>query len=153
MRPRGGYQRVYVRETTKFRRVRRVQFDQATGAALRRWKATQNAEQLKFGGAWRADGGLGVIAPWMVTEADGSVITPDTLLRRWKALVSVAGVTPIRLHGARYSYATLALEAGIPLHLVSRQLGHASIATTGNVYAHVSDEAAVDAAKRVGSIG
>jgi integrase len=80
------------------------------------------------------------------------VIHPDTLLARWKRLVRTAGVTPIGLHGARHSYATLALEAGVRLDLVSRALGHASIATTANVYSHDSDEAADQAAERLGGI-
>jgi integrase len=63
--------------------------------------------------------------PSRVSDAE-----PMAELRRWKALVKTAGVTPITLHGARHSYAELALSAGVRLDVVSRQLGHASIATT-----------------------
>jgi integrase len=35
----------------------------------------------------------------------------------------------------------VALGAGVRLDVVSRQLGHANIATTGNIYTHDSDEA------------
>lgn len=63
-----------------------------------------------------------------------------------------AGVTPIGLHGARHSYAELALSSGVRLDVVSRQLGHASIATTANVYAHDSNEAGAEAAERLGEI-
>jgi integrase len=93
---------------------------------------------------------LQIEAPWIVTEPDGNVVHPDTLLRRWKALVKVAGVTPITLHGARHSYAELALASGVRLDVVSRQLGHASISTTANVYTHDSDDAAAEAAGIVG---
>ena len=88
----------------------------------------------------------------MVTEPNGYIVEPDTLLRRWKALVRSAGVTPITLHGARHSYAELALSAGVRLDVVSRQLGHASISTTANVYSHDSDEAATEAAERLGAV-
>lgn len=84
-----------------------------------------------------------------MTEPDGSVVHPDTLLRRWKRLVKVAGVTPIGLHGARHSYAELALSSGARLDVVSRQLGHSSIAITGDIYTHDSDEAAAEAAELV----
>jgi integrase len=50
------------------------------------------------------------------------------------------------------SYAELALGAGVRLDVVSRQLGHASISTTANVYTHDSDEAAADAAERVATL-
>jgi integrase len=152
LRPRAtsGTPRVYVRETTKTRRIRRVRFDEVTGSALRQWKAVQSEDRLAFGPAWRPDGGLGIEAPWIVTEPSGHVVHPDTLLRRWKVLVKAAGVTPIGLHGARHSYAELALAAGIRLDIVSRQLGHASIPTTANIYTHDNDLAAADAATALG---
>jgi integrase len=140
----------YVRETTKTRRPRKVRFDAATEAALRRWKADQAEERLMFGGAWKDHGGLWVEAPWVVTEPDGMVVHPDTLRARWRRLARVAGVPEIPLHGSRHSYAMLALGAGVRLDVVSRQLGHASIATTGNIYTHDDDEIAAEAAERVG---
>jgi integrase len=121
-----------------------------TATAIRAWKANQATERLAAGVAWRKAGGLGIEGPWVVTEPDGFTIHPDTLLKRWKGLVRVAGVTPIGLHGARHSYAELALSAGIRLDVVSRQLGHASIATTANVYTHDNDEQAREAAEIVG---
>jgi integrase len=50
-------------------------------------------------------------------------------------------------YDVRHSYATAALEAGVPLKVVSERLGHASIAITGDVYSHVRpevDQAAAD---------
>ena len=85
-------------------------------------------------------------------EADGAVTHPDTLLRRWKALVKSAGVTPIGLHGGRHTYAELALACGVRLDVVSRQLGHSSIATTGNSYLHDTDGSATGAAEKLGGI-
>ena len=37
-------------------------------------------------------------------------------------------------HDLRYAHATLALEAGESIDTVSRALGHASIATTADIY-------------------
>jgi integrase len=90
--------RVYIRETTKTRRVRLVRFDEATADALRRWKAAQAEERLAFGGAWKVDGGLACEADWIVTEPDGQVVHPDTLLKRWRRLTKIAGVPD---HAAR----------------------------------------------------
>jgi integrase len=151
LRPRSvqGGRRIYVRQTTKGRRARRVRLDEQTAAGLRRWKADQAAERLAFGAPWKADGGLGVPGEWVVTEPDGAVIHPDTLLGRWKRLATSAGVPAIPLHGARHSYAMLALGAEARLDVVSRQLGHASAAFTADIYAHHSDEAAAQAAELV----
>jgi hypothetical protein len=44
------------------------------------------------------------------------------------------------------------LGAGLRLDVVSRQLGHASIATTGNIYTHDSDEAAAEASERLAAL-
>ena len=55
----------------------------------------------------------------------------------------------IPLHAARHTYAEIALAAGVRLDVVSRQLGHASISTTANVYTHDTDEAAAEAAELV----
>jgi integrase len=127
-----------------------VRLDEQTAGALRRWKADQDEEHLAFGRPWRTDGGLGVEGQWVVTEPDGGIVHPDTLLGRWKRLVDAAGVLVIPLHGARHSYATLALGAVARLDVVSRQLGHASAAFTADVYAHDSDEASAAAAALVG---
>jgi integrase len=145
-----GVRRVFVRDTLKNRRWRRVRLDDQTASELRRWKAEQNAERLAFEAAWKTDGGVDIEADWIVTEADGALVHPDTLLGRWKRLVKVAGVTPIGLHGARHSYAEIALAAGVRLDVVSRTLGHASSAFTADQYSHDSDAAATEAAEIVG---
>jgi integrase len=141
-----------VRQTTKSRRARTVRIDEATTTALRVWKARQAEERLAFGPAYRLHGGVGIEAPWVVTEPDGYVVNPDTLLRRWRAAVKRAGVKPIPLHGARHTHAELSLAAGTRLDVVSRQLGHASIAITANVYGHPGDQALEQAAERLGGI-
>lgn len=144
--------RVYVRETTKTRRVRKVRFDHETAAGLRRFKTVQAEERLAAGPAYRADGRLGLAGEWVVTEADGAIVHPDTLLKRFRRLAETAGVPAIPLHAARHTYAELALAAGTRLDVVSRQLGHASISTTANVYTHHNDEAAEEAAARIGEV-
>jgi integrase len=144
VRPTRGWDedRVYVRETTKSGRVRTVTVDQRTESELRRWKAEQGRERLAFGAAYK-DG------RWIVSEADGATVHPDTLSARWRRLEKRAGVPPIGLHGARHTHATLALAAGARLDVVSRGLGHASVAITADVYGHPDEEAAAKAAELV----
>lgn len=88
----------------------------------------------------------------MVAEPDGSLVLPDTLSARWKRLEKAADVRPIGLHGARHTHAELALAAGARLDVVSRQLGHASIATTADVYGHPDEEALKEAARKMGTV-
>jgi integrase len=142
----------YLCETTKSRRERKVRLDEQTVAALRVWKARQGEERLAFGPAWRTMGGLHVEAAWVITEPDGFVVHPETLSRRWRALVKKAGVKSIPLHGARHSYATLALAVGVRLDILSKQLGHSSVVITADVYGHADDKALEEAAEQVGTI-
>ncbi|HME70608.1 MAG TPA: tyrosine-type recombinase/integrase, partial [Myxococcota bacterium] len=46
------------------------------------------------------------------------------------------GVRPLKLHTARHTFATLALEAGRSVRWVAEQLGHSDPALTLRVYAH-----------------
>ncbi|HEX2865104.1 MAG TPA: site-specific integrase [Deinococcales bacterium] len=48
-----------------------------------------------------------------------------------------AGVSGLRVHDLRHTYATHALRGGVPFDVVSRLLGHAKISITLDVYRHV----------------
>jgi integrase len=63
-------------------------------------------------------------------------VTEPTVRAAFLRALKAAGVRKLRLHDLRHSYATLAIQAGVPLLTVSRQLGHASIATTADLYTH-----------------
>ena len=53
-----------------------------------------------------------------------------------------ATMTP---HWFRHTHATALLLAGVPLHVVSRRLGHQSVQTTTNTYAHVTEDSELEA--------
>lgn len=72
--------------------------------------------------------------------------------REFDELVKKAGVRRITLHGLRHTSATLALQAGVPLKVVSERLGHSRVEITMNVYAHVLPSSAKEAARTMGSI-
>lgn len=44
------------------------------------------------------------------------------------------------------------LGAGVRLHVVSRMLGHSSVAITGDIYGHVEDARQRDAADAPGAV-
>ena len=52
----------------------------------------------------------------------------------------------------RHSFATHALDAGVPAKVVSELLGHADIAITLGVYSHVSPSMEQDAIARVAAL-
>jgi integrase len=62
------------------------------------------------------------------------------------------GLRRIRLHDLRHTYATLALEAGVPAKVVSERLGHATVAFTLDTYTHSVPTLHEDAARRVAAL-
>ncbi|HWD83308.1 MAG TPA: site-specific integrase [Kribbella sp.] len=55
--------------------------------------------------------------------------------------------TWLRIHDLRHTHASWLLAAGIPIHVVSRRLGHESIQTTVDRYAHLLPDAQLAAAE------
>ena len=53
------------------------------------------------------------------------------------------------IYGLRHSYATLAILAGVPIKVVSENLGHASIELTLRTYSHFFTEQKDEAAKKL----
>lgn len=68
----------------------------------------------------------------------GRMLTPDAMryFNQWCGETFGAGYA---FHSMRHTHATLLLEAGEDLELVSKRLGHGSINTTAQTYSHVLD--------------
>ncbi len=54
-----------------------------------------------------------------------------------------------RFHDMRHAFATLLLEAGEEVAVISKMLGHADYSTTVNIYSHLSTERSRIAAARI----
>ena len=54
-------------------------------------------------------------------------------------------------NGLRHQYATAAREAGIEMGIISRNMGHASVAITEDIYAHITSAVMEEAAKTIES--
>jgi integrase len=121
---------------------RTVELDAKTCAVLRAHRARQLEERLLAGPAYR-DSGLVVCWP------DGRLVHPDRLLRALYRHAKALDLPRIDVHGLRHSYATAALDDGVDHKVVSERLGHASAATTMDVYRHVSDAQHRAAAERI----
>lgn len=91
----------------------------------------QLADQAEKGDKW-TDTGL------VFTKANGEAWHPDVVSRFFRAAVRRSRLPVIRLHDLRHTHATLALRAGIHPKVVSKRLGHATIAITLDTYSHAT---------------
>jgi integrase len=72
------------------------------------------------------------------------------LEKPWQAVRQAAGLTDVRLHDLRHSFASVGAAGGLSLPLVGALLGHSQPATTAR-YAHLSADPVKDAAETIGS--
>jgi integrase len=109
--------------------------DAAVVAMLRRHAITQKEDRLRAGSEW-VDSGL------VFTNEFGGPVEPRNLLRVIEVAAKAAGVEGIGVHTLRHSAAVAWLEAGVHIKAVADLLGHSSIAITGDVYGHTSEDTA-----------
>ncbi|MEU4368232.1 site-specific integrase [Micromonospora chersina] len=109
---------------------REVILDPDTVAVLTADKARRAAWRLAAGKDW-PDTGLFFVRP------DGRAWHPNSVTQRFRRLVKQAGLPPIRLHDVRHGAATLALDAGVDIKVVSDQLGHSTTTLTRDTYQSV----------------
>lgn len=88
--------------------------------------------------------GAGYLYPNMVfTTASGNYVDRSGLNTQFKRFVRDTDFSFASLHSLRHCNATLLLNAGADLKVVSEHLGHSGVGITGDIYADV-----LDAAKR-----
>jgi integrase len=125
--------------------TRDVPIDDVTVAVLRRQLKLQDGERAAWGSAWHESG-------LVFTREDGRPLRPEFATRHFQALTKQAGLRVIRLHDLRHTNASMALEGGVAMKVVSERLGHSNIAITANLYTHVSRRVGNAAAERIADL-
>jgi hypothetical protein len=118
---------------------RTIALDPETVKALRRHRDAQLLERDSAGDAYQ-DRDL------VFTDELGGAIGPDRLTDGFRSRRKAASIPTGTLHTLRHTAATLALTAGVPLHIVAARLGDKP-ETVLKTYAHLlprSDEVAAE---------
>jgi integrase len=101
-----------------------------TVALLHKIRGRQITDQIEVSDAWTDSG-------YVFTDASGMPVDPNLATRAFKKVLATAGLPKLTIHGLRHTHATILLEQGVNPKVVSERLGHASVATTMDIYSHV----------------
>jgi integrase len=82
--------------------------------------------------------GLERIGPFVVSGDNPNNPRAD-LKRPWGAITKRAGLTGVRLHDLRHTYASYGACGGLGLPIIGRLLGHSQVSTTAR-YAHLDND-------------
>jgi integrase len=118
-----------------------VSIDAHMIATLRTWRRQQAEEWLAWGAASEVTEGL------LFTWENGAPVLPDYVSKTFVKAQAGLQLPRLTIHELRHSHATILLRSGVPVHIVSKRLGHKDPSVTLNVYADVipdDDTSAVD---------
>jgi integrase len=130
--------------------LRSIDLDPGTIDALRQQRQRVDLQRRACGRQYQSD--LDLVFPC----SRGGPQDPDVVYRRFARLVDRLskrlGIQRIRFHDLRHTHATLLLQDGLDGRYVSERLGHDSVQTTLELYAHVTSKRRRDAARRIGAM-
>ena len=112
---------------------RKLYLPQKARIALSKLKQWQDMMKDTFGNAWGREG-------FVITTLKGGPMEPRTYSDKLDVIVRAIGIPHVNFHALRHTYATRAVENGMDIASLSRNLGHANISTTLNMYVHLLDE-------------
>lgn len=136
----------------KNRQARTINIDKDMLEILRIHQAGEEARKQAARRYWMDEG-------YVCASNVGTAINPYNISRVMGDMINLTGtrgegdtwaIEPVQrvcFHDLRHTCASLLLSAGVPVHVVSRQLGHSSAAITLRIYAHVMPGQGADAAE------
>jgi integrase len=86
------------------------------------------------------------------TRPDGRPLLPDVVSRAFRRQAERLALPRASLNSIRHVHATLLLQAGVPVKVVSERLGHSTIRLTLDIYAHVLPAMDAEAVERFAAL-
>lgn len=134
-----------IESSPKNHQTRIIDIDESTIQILKKQSNTQNNDKATWASNY-TDLDL------VFAREDGSPIHPDSLSQCFERAIKRAQLPRIRLHDLRHTHATLAMQAGVPIKVISERLGHESPSFTMKQYAHVLPTMQAEAASLIASV-
>jgi integrase len=125
-------------------RIRRqvVRVKNATGSYVAMYAPLKHRKQ----GEWRdvpvPDSLHALTGTLPIKNASGGMAHPDLLRKSWDRAIRRLGLPEYNPHDLRHKWATVTLSNGVPIHEVSRWMGHRSISVTVDLYGHLTQDGA-----------
>jgi len=85
--------------------------------------------------------------PPIIPSGAGTPTTASNIRRDFRKLLVISGLPKIRFHDLRHTAASLMLNDGIPVLIVSKRLGHSKPSITLDVYGHLISSKQEEAAQ------
>ena len=124
---------------------RSIALSDAAVGLLHEVRGKQTIQKAGIADAWTQSG-------FVLTHPDGMPLDSEVVSTAFTKLVKEAGFPDLTMHGLRHTHATILLEQGVNPKVVSERLGHASVATTMDIYSHVLPDMQEKAAQAIDSI-
>lgn len=129
--------RVLVKPPKTARGLRQVDIDDYLLQLITQHRDINEEHREALGDGWNSEG-------WLFASAEGGVLAPRALNAKFSRLLKRAGLGDkgYGLHTLRHTHISQLLMRNVPPLVVSRRAGHASTATTMNLYGHVISQMA-----------
>ena len=121
-------------KSTKTEKPRAVVLPESAIAALQAHRKRQDEFRVQYGPDYRADLDL------VFANPDGTPLKPDSISAAVSALfrrLQIPKPNGASLHILRHSHTSVLLASGVPVPAVASRLGHSSVRTTQEIYAHM----------------
>lgn len=109
---------------------------------LKEQKAWQDERKKAVGNRWIARGAV-------FTGSYGEYMSKNYINLQFKRLLEKHGFPDIHIHDLRHANASLLINMGVPVKVISEHLGHSDTRTTETIYAHVFAETMVQASNAI----
>ena len=124
---------------------REIPIQEKVFAELLEYQSRQNQEKNDAGAAY-------IDNDYVFASELGGPVEPSTMRDMFNRLLKTSHIEHANFHALRHTFATRAIESGVPIKAVSDILGHATVQLTMDLYCHSSMDLKRDAVNKMADL-